>query len=65
MENPAKQPLTYHRIIEAMKFAFGEKAREGDPKFYQDYEKSVSVSRPAGTERCFNVQITLYGHCER
>ena len=42
MENPHKQPLTYHRIIEAMKFAFGEKAREGDPKFNPAYEKAVS-----------------------
>ncbi|XP_066927431.1 glutathione hydrolase 1 proenzyme-like [Clytia hemisphaerica] len=44
MENPHKQPLTYHRIIEAMKFAFGEKAREGDPKFNPGYEKALMTN---------------------
>lgn len=41
MVSKAKTPLTHHRIIEAMKFAFAEKAREGDPDFNEEFERAV------------------------
>ena len=44
IETRAKKPLTYHRIIEAMKFAFAEKSREGDPDFNHEYEQVVSFA---------------------
>jgi len=44
IETKSKAPLTYHRIIEAMKFAFAQKAREGDPSFNTEYQKKLMAN---------------------
>ena len=44
IERTERAPLTYHRIVEAMKFAFAQKSREGDPDFNAEYEKAVRLS---------------------
>lgn len=41
IDSKSKAPLTYHRLAEALKFAFALKTREGDPSFYREYMKEV------------------------
>jgi len=42
-----KETLTYHRIIEAFKFAFAEKIKQGDPDFIENDKLDVEkVSLP-------------------
>lgn len=35
LSTTSKEITTYHRLIEAMKFAFAEKMKEGDPDFIE------------------------------
>ncbi|XP_002732786.1 glutathione hydrolase 1 proenzyme-like [Saccoglossus kowalevskii] len=38
-----KDPLTYHRLIEAFKFAFAQKTRLGDPDFVPDVRNLTQI----------------------
>ena len=42
LSTTSKEITTYHRLIEAMKFAFAEKMKEGDPDFIEADKFDVS-----------------------
>ena len=49
LSTTSKEITTYHRLIEAMKFAFAEKMKEGDPDFIEadkfDFLKVLKIHK--------------------
>ena len=62
LSTTSKEITTYHRLIEAMKFAFAEKMKEGDPDFIEadkfDVSKVIALSN---TSKFLRLIFSIFG----